>query len=198
MQPKSTLDDTDIHKIMTKTIKPQDILDFWFTEINPASWFKRDADFDAALEARFGGAVTNALAGRLDHWADNADGCLALIILLDQFTRNIFRQSARAFSGDEMALALSLRCIDRGYLDAANVSYCHFMLMPMMHSEDLEIQVSSLPLFKKYTEKRTYEYAVRHRDIVARFGRFPHRNEALGRPITDEEKVFLTEPGSSF
>ena len=183
---------------MTKTIKHQDVLNFWFTEIAPESWFKRDEDFDAALKARFGGAVTNALAGRLDHWADNADGCLSLIVLLDQFTRNIFRQSARAFSGDEMALALSLRCVDRGYLDTAKVSHCQFMLMPMMHSEDLEIQVSSLPLFKKYTEERTYEYAVRHHDIVARFGRFPHRNEALGRPTTDNEKVFLTEPASSF
>ena len=183
---------------MTKTIKPQDILDFWFTEIKPESWFKKDAGFDAALEARFSGVVINALAGRLDNWANYSDGCLALIILLDQFTRNIFRQSARAFSGDEMALALSLRCVDRGYLDTAKVSHCHFMLMPMMHSEDLEIQVSSLPLFKKYTEKRTYEYAVQHCDIIARFGRFPHRNEALGRPTTDKEKIFLTEPGSSF
>ena len=155
-------------------------------------------DFDTAVEARFGGAVTNALAGRLDYWADNANGCLAMIILLDQFTRNIFRQSARAFSGDEMALALSLRCVDRGYIDTAKVSHCHFMLMPMMHSEDLKIQSSSLPLFKKYTEKRTFEYAVRHHDIVARFGRFPHRNKALGRPNTNEEKIFLTEPGSSF
>ena len=183
---------------MTKTIKHEDILDFWFTEINPASWFKRDADFDAALEARFGGAVTNALAGRLDHWADNADGCLALIILLDQFTRNIFRQSARAFSGDEMALALSLRCIDRGHLDSTKPSHCHFMLMPMMHSENLEIQVAALPLFKKYTDKRTHDYAVQHHDIIARFGRFPHRNEALGRPSSDEEKVFLSEARSSF
>ncbi len=183
---------------MTKIIKNQDILDFWFTEITPKSWFEKDPDFDAALKARFGEVVTDALAGRLDHWANNADGCLALIILLDQFTRNIYRQSPRAFSGDEMALALSFRCVDRGYLDAAKISHCHFMLMPMMHSEDLEIQVSSLPLFKKYTKKRTYEYAVRHHDIVARFGRFPHRNEALGRPITDEEKKFLTKPGSSF
>ena len=183
---------------MTKTIKYEDILGFWFTEITPDSWFKKDLDFDAALEARFGGAVTNALAGRLDHWADNADGCLALIILLDQFTRNIFRQSARAFSGDEMALALSLRCVDRGYLDNAKVAHCHFMLMPMMHSEDLEIQDSSVHLFKKYTEKRTYGYAVQHRDIIARFGRFPHRNMALGRPTTDEEKTFLMEPQSSF
>ena len=132
---------------MKKKIKHQDVLHFWFTEIAPESWFKKDVDFDAALKGRFGGAVTNALAGRLDNWADNADGCLALIILLDQFTRNIFRQSARAFSGDEMALGLSLRCVDRGYLDTAGVSHCHFMLMPMMHSEDIEIQVSSLPLF---------------------------------------------------
>ena len=183
---------------MTKAIKHHEILNFWFTEITPRSWFEKDADFDAALEARFGDAVVSALSGRLDHWANDADGCLALIILLDQFTRNIYRQSARAFSGDEMALALSFRCVDRGYLDTAKPSHRHFMLMPMMHSEDLEIQGASLPLFKKYTEKRTYEFAVRHHDIIAQFGRFPHRNEALGRPMTDEEKVFLTEPGSSF
>ena len=183
---------------MKKTIKHQDVLDFWLNEITPDSWIKKDADFDAALEARYGREVTNALAGRLDHWADNTDGCLALIILLDQFTRNIFRQSARAFSGDEMALALSLCCVDRGYLDTATVSHCHFMLMPLMHSEDLEIQVFSLPLFKKYTDNPTYEYAIRHHDIVARFGRFPHRNQALGRPTTDCEKIFLTESGSSF
>ena len=108
-----------------------------------------------------------------------------------------FRQSARGFSGDEMALALSLRCVDRGYLDNAEVSHCQFMLMPMMHSEDLEIQFASLPLFKKYTKKQTYEYAVRHHDIVVRFGRFPHRNKVLGRPITDEENL-LTEPDHHF
>ena len=118
--------------------------------------------------------------------------------MLDQFTRNVFRQSARAFSGDEMALALSLRCVDRGYLDTAEVCHCQFMLMPMMHSEDLAIQTASLPLFKKYTEQPTYEYAVRHRDIVARFGRFPHRNQVLGRPNTDCEIIFLTKPESSF
>ena len=183
---------------MTKKTKHQDVLNFWFTEIAPELWFKKDAEFDAAVKSRFSRAVSDALGGRLDHWADNSDGCLALIILLDQFTRNIFRQSARAFSGDEMALALSLRCIDRGYLDTAEAPHRHFMLMPMMHSEDLAIQISSLPLFKKYTAEQTYEYAVRHRDIVARFGRFPHRNQALGRPTTDCEKIFLTESGSSF
>ena len=183
---------------MTKKIRHQDILDFWFNEIAPQSWFKKDADFDAALKSRFGEAVSHALAGRLDHWADNPDGCLALIILLDQFTRNIFRESARAFLGDEIALALSLRCAERGYLDTATASHCQFMLMPMMHSEDLNIQNSSLPLFKKYTEERTHGYAVQHRDVVARFGRFPHRNKILGRHSTDEEKVFLSDPRSSF
>lgn len=187
-----------IAKIMKKTVKYQDILDFWFTEISPETWFKNDANFDAALETRFNKTVTDALSGRLDHWADNGDSCLALIILLDQFTRNIFRQSARAFLGDEMALALSLRCVDRRYLDTARPPRCHFMLMPMMHSEDIEIQDASLPLFKKHTEEQTYDYAVQHRNIVARFGRFPHRNEALGRPTTEEEKIFLTQPGSSF
>ena len=183
---------------MTKKTKHQDVLNFWFTEIAPESWFKKDANFDAALKSRFGKAVFDSLAGKLDHWADNSDGCLALIILLDQFTRNIFRQSARAFSGDEMALALSLRCVDRGYLDTAEPPHRHFMLMPMMHSEDLAIQTASLPLFKKYTEHQTYEYAVQHRDTVARFGRFPHRNQLLGRPNTDCEKIFLAKPESSF
>ena len=183
---------------MAKTIKHQDVLNFWFTEISSDLWFKKDANFDVTLTTRFGRAVANALAGRLDHWASNAEGCLALIILLDQFTRNIFRQSARAFSGDEMALALSLRCVDRGHLDTAKPSHCHFMLMPMMHSENLETQAASLPLFKKYTDKQTHDYAVQHHDIIARFGRFPHRNEALGRPSTDEEKVFLTGAKFSF
>ena len=179
-------------------MKHQDILDFWFTEIAPESWFKKDTVFDADLNTRFGRAVGDAVAGKLDHWADHNNGCLALIILLDQFTRNIFRGSARAFSGDDMALALSLRCVDRGYLDTAQSSYCKFMLMPMMHCEILEIQNASLPLFKQFTEKQTYRYAAQHRDIIAKFGRFPHRNEILGRPSTVEEEIFLTEPGSSF
>ena len=179
-------------------MKDQDVLDFWFTEIPRNLWFKKDADFDATIKLRFGKAVVGALTGKLDHWADNANGCLALIILLDQFTRNIFRQSARAFSGDEMALALSLRCVDRGYIDTSKLSYRHFMLLPLMHSEELKIQDSSLPLFKRYTDKRTHDYAIQHRNIIARFGRFPHRNNALGRPNTDEEIKFLAQPGSSF
>jgi uncharacterized protein (DUF924 family) len=123
---------------------------------------------------------------------------LALILLLDQFTRNIFRDTARAFSGDDMALALSLRCVERDYINHPDAHWRHFMLMPMMHSEDLAVQNASLPLFKAHTGKLTYDYAVAHRDIIARFGRFPHRNAILGRPSTDDETLFLTQPGSSF
>ena len=183
---------------MGKTPSAADILNFWFVETTPEFWFKKDDDFDAAIQERFGKAVTEALAGRLDRWANDADGCLALIVMLDQFTRNMFRHSARAFSGDEMALALSLRCVERKYLDAAQASYCHFMLMPMMHSEDIGIQNMSLPLFEQYTSNLTCEYAVKHRDIIARFGRFPQRNAMLGRPSSRDEEQFLTQPGSSF
>ncbi|MFZ8925010.1 MAG: DUF924 family protein [Candidatus Puniceispirillaceae bacterium] len=183
---------------MPKTPTPQEILHFWFVETSPEFWFKKDDDFDALLESRFGKAVREALAGRLDHWANDADGCLALILLLDQFTRNIFRNSARAFSGDEMALALSLRCVERQYLEPGQAVRCQFMLMPMMHSEDIGIQDASLPLFEGYTSKMTHDYALKHRDIIARFGRFPHRNAWLGRPSSAEEEMFLSQPGSSF
>ena len=183
---------------MGKTPSAADILNFWFVETTPEFWFTKDDDFDAAIQDRFGKAVTDALAGRLDLWANDADGCLALILMLDQFTRNMFRHSARAFSGDEMALALSLRCVERKYLDADKPFYCQFMLMPMMHSEDIGIQDMSLPLFEKYTSKLTYDYAVKHRDIITRFGRFPHRNAILGRPSSSDEEQFLTQPGSSF
>jgi len=183
---------------MPKTPTPQDILHFWLVETSPEFWFKKDDDFDALLESRFGKAVREALAGRLDHWANDADGCLALILLLDQFTRNIFRNSARAFSGDEMALALSLRCVERQYLEPGQAVRCQFMLMPMMHSEDIDVQDASLPLFETYTSKITHNYALKHRNTISRFGRFPHRNGLLGRPSSAEEKMFLTESGSSF
>ncbi len=183
---------------MTAKLEAKDVIRFWFEETNSAFWFKKEPDFDAEIGQRFGSLVARALNGQLDHWASNADGCLALIIALDQFTRNIFRDTPRAFSGDEMALALSLRCVQLSYLDQAVKAHRHFMLMPMMHSEELTIQNNSLPLFEKYTGSKVLEYAVKHRDIIAKFGRFPHRNRILGRPSSSEEIIFLSEPGSSF
>ena len=183
---------------MPKTATKEDVLHFWFEEITPEQWFMKDAGFDETIRTRFEPTVVAALSARLDSWADTADGCLALILILDQFTRNIYRDTPRAFSGDEMALALSLRCVDRDFIAHKNATWRHFMLMPMMHSEDIGIQDRSLPLFESLTNPRTHEYAVKHRDIVARFDRFPHRNAILGRPSSDEERKFLTQPGSSF
>ena len=176
----------------------KDVLEFWFIKTPPESWFNKDTEFDACIERQFAGTVKDALAGKRDHWANACAGCLALILVLDQFTRNIFRDSAQAFSGDDIALALSLRCVERDYITHPDENWRRFMLMPMMHSEDLAIQEASLPLFQAHAGKLTYDYAVAHRDIIARFGRFPHRNAILGRPSTDEERLFLTQPGSSF
>ena len=183
---------------MPKTASSQDVLAFWFEESKPEQWYRKDPAFDDAIRDRFETTIVAALAGRLDKWAEDAAGCLALILLLDQFTRNIYRDTPRAFSGDEMALALSLRCLDRGFIAHETQTWRQFMLMPMMHCEELEIQDRSIPLFEEHTNPMTHEYAIRHRDIIARFGRFPHRNAILGRPSSDEELEFLTQPGSSF
>ncbi len=183
---------------MTNTETAHTVLTFWFEESTQEQWFEKDNVFDATIRKRFEPTVKSSLRGERDRWADTISGCLALIIVLDQFTRNIYRGTPRAFSGDEVALALSLRCLNRGYLDAVEVNQRHFMLMPLMHSEDLAIQDMSLPLFETHTNERTLDFAQRHRDIIARFGRFPHRNAILGRPSSSEETEFLTQPGSSF
>jgi len=134
----------------------------------------------------------------MDSWEETEAGCLALIIILDQFSRNIFRDTPRAFAGDSRALALSKACCDKNYLKNPEIHKRLFMLMPMMHSENLAVQDAALPLFKKLTSERDYEYAEKHREIIARFGRFPHRNFILDRESTREELKFLNKPGSSF
>ncbi len=183
---------------MAKTENADAVLAFWFKECKPEQWFKKDDIFDAAIRTRFEPTIISSLEGKNDSWANNATDCLALIILLDQFTRNIYRETPRAFSGDDMALALSFRSIERGYLDHADANQRHFMLMPLMHSEDLAVQDIALPLFETHTNARTIDYAQQHRDIIARFGRFPHRNNILGRPSSPQETEFLIQPGSSF
>ena len=183
---------------MPKTAAAPDVLDFWFDESTPEQWYKKDPVFDETIRSRFQDTITAALSARLDSWADELDSCLALILVLDQFTRNVYRDTPKAFTGDEIAVALSLRCVDRGFLSHENAAWRQFMLMPMMHIEDLAIQDQSIRLFEQHTNPLTHEYAIKHRDIVARFGRFPHRNAILGRPSSEEELAFLKEPGSSF
>ena len=176
-----------------------DVLTFWFSECTPEDWFKKNEAFDTQIDTRFGELVERALLAQLDSWTTSADSRLALILLLDQFTRNIYRDTPRAFVGDEMALAICLNAIADGQLEAEQqLTKRQFLLMPMMHSEDIDIQDRSLPLFKHYTSEMTFDYAVKHRDIIARFGHFPHRNAILGRPSSSEEIEFLTQPDSSF
>ncbi len=176
----------------------QDVLDFWFKETAKEQWFKKDDDFDETIRNRFGETVEAALSGKLNEWANDDDGALALIITLDQFARNLFRDSPKAFAGDPLALKLTLAAIEDGYLDRNEIDHRYFLLMPMMHSEEIEIQDASLPLFKEHAPEMAYDYAVKHRDIIVKFGRYPHRNEVLGRSSTPEEIAFLKEPGSSF
>ena len=178
--------------------KKEEILNFWFKECKPELWFKKNEDFDQIIENRFSSVIEDAIAGKLGSWGESESGCLALIILLDQFTRNVFRDTPRAFAVDERALALSQLCCNKDYLTNPEIQRRQFMLMPMKHSENLAVQDAALPLFKKYALRKDYDYAEKHRDIIVRFGRFPHRNVILGRKSTNEELEFLKQPGSSF
>ncbi|MEB3264209.1 MAG: DUF924 family protein [Synechococcus sp.] len=178
---------------------PEGILAFWFGEITPRQWFAKDLAFDQELRRRFLVPTEAAIAGTLAAWGDAPSSALALVLLLDQFPRQIWRDTARAFAGDPQALALSLRAETQGWIAAeAEADRRAFWLMPRMHSEDLAIQEAAVPLFERFTEPRTAEFAQRHRDVIARFGRFPHRNEVLGRESSPEERAFLQTPGSRF
>ena len=141
---------------MSKTTTADEVLNFWFKECTPEQWYKKDADFDVLLFRRFETTVSSALRGEMEAWQTDLNGCLAVILMLDQFTRNIFRNTPKAFSGDGKALKLSLACNDKGYLEHDNHTYRQFMLMPMMHSEYIAIQDQSLPLFKEFTSERAW------------------------------------------
>jgi uncharacterized protein (DUF924 family) len=176
-----------------------EVLAFWFVETRPRQWFAKDAAFDGLVRDRFHGLTLQALAGELDAWSAAATGALALVLLLDQFPRQIWRDTAMAFAGDPQALARSLQAVERGWLESEpEQARRQFWLMPLMHSEDLAVQEAALPLFERFADHRTADFARRHRDVIARFGRFPHRNAALVRVSSAEELAFLQTPGSRF
>ena len=183
-----------------KNIEPKDVLTFWFEEVDSSQWYKKDPNFDSLIETRFGKVIESALDGELLKWEQNDDGRLALIIILDQFCRNIFRDTPKAFAGDARALRIAQDAIQNDALDKPHphLSYNQFFLMPLMHSESISVQDMSLPLFKVFTHEMTYKYAVKHRDIIAQFGRYPHRNKILKRTSSEAESEFLKQPGSSF
>jgi uncharacterized protein (DUF924 family) len=185
----------------------QEVLLFWFGGPGEQGkrhkrWFEKDAAFDRAIRERFLGLYGQAAAGRLSHWKERAAGCLALIVLLDQFPRNMFRGAARAFAADPLALEAARHAVAQGFDRAMSPVERLFAYLPFEHSEGLEDQMRACELTKPlaaFAETAdAYRYAMAHRDIIQRFGRFPHRNAALGRASTPEEIEFLKQPGSGF
>lgn len=178
-------------------MSPETVLEFWFAA-GPAAWYKKDAAFDAALNVRFGEAHSAAMAGDLDSWRETAEGALAFVILLDQLSRNIFRETPAAFASDALSLQVTLEAIERGFDTELEPVQRGFLYMPFMHSEDLKIQERSVAAFASLGNANQLDYAKRHKVIIDRFGRYPHRNAILGRQSTPEEVEFLSGPNSSF
>ncbi|CAN7504433.1 DUF924 domain-containing protein [Variovorax sp. LjRoot84] len=170
-----------------------DVATFW-TEAGPKRWFAKDEAFDAEFKSRFEAAHHAAAIGALDAWAADAEGALALMVLLDQFPRNAWRNSAHMFATDGKARAIAGTAIEAGLDRQVEAALRPFFYLPFMHSESLQDQERSVEL-NAALDANTQRYAVLHRDIIARFGHFPHRNKALGRETTPEEQAFLDEGG---
>lgn len=176
----------------------ESVLQFWFQESSPAQWWKVDAEFDRLIVERFSDLHGRAARAELYEWRAEPRGRLAEIIVLDQFSRNMHRNDARAYANDTLALALAQEAVaakaDRALPPEERV----FMYMPYMHSESRVIHEVAERLFKQCGPKSNYDFEIRHKQIVDRFGRYPHRNAILGRQSTEEELAFLAQPGSSF
>jgi len=200
----------DVHA----AIRPEDVLEFWFGPsgapplVNSTKWYTKDAAFDREIEERFGELHALAARGALDSWKTTPRGRLALVILLDQFSRNMFRGTSRAFAQDARACEIALDAINAREGEQLTVVERTFLYMPLMHAEDVALQRKGIELFaalegqapeelKKYVANGL-DYMKKHAEIIERFGRFPHRNETLGRASTPEELEFLKQPGSSF
>ena len=179
-------------------LHPGIILDFWFHEITPAQWWKADPAFDRQIESAFLPVLRQAAQGELSSWRATAEGRLAEIIVLDQFSRNAWRNTPWAFAQDAVALVLSQEAIANGALNALGADARAFLLMPFMHSESKFIHAEAETLFREHAPASNYDFELKHKAIIDRFGRYPHRNAILGRPSTEEELEFLKQPGSSF
>ncbi|MGE0665448.1 MAG: DUF924 family protein [Sphingomonadales bacterium] len=186
-----------------------DVLDFWFApESRPEprhpggrdlpAWFTADPAFDEAIRRRFLDAYETAARGGLDRWAETPEGALALTVLLDQFPRNMFRGQARAFAADSRALSVAEQAVAKGFDAQVPKAWRKFFYLPFEHAEDSAAQARSVALFLALGEEQGLRYAVLHRDIIERFGRFPHRNAILGRRSTPEEQAWLDWGGETF
>ena len=188
----------------------QDVLDFWFLPPdNPdygqarVEWFRKDDGVDAQIRARFGALIDAAIDGGLRDWDATPHGALARLIVLDQFTRNVYRGTPRAFAGDAQALALAVALTQAAQDQLLPPMLRAFAYLPFEHAEDLAMQARAVELFQLLSQAQPgfegmLDYAERHQEVIARFGRFPHRNAILGRASTPQEVEFLRQPGSSF
>lgn len=183
---------------MSETVEPSDIIKFWFEEIDSALWWQKDLDFDALIIKRFSHVHQQACVGELYQWRSTAEGRLAEIIVLDQFSRNMFRDTKKAFSQDSLALILAQELIALGLDKQLTDIQRSVLYLPFMHSESLLIHGVAGQLYKGLGIASSADFELKHKQIIERFGRYPHRNTILNRASTKDEIAFLTEPNSSF
>lgn len=170
----------------------EDVLQFWFEELERSQWFQGSAELDATIASRFEERLERLASTQVSAIVEQgARATLAAVIVLDQFSRNIYRKMARAFAQDPHALAIAREAISRGLDQQLEPQQRHFLYMPFMHAEDLQAQQRAIELFGALGDENTMQYAREHHELIERFGRFPYRNEVLGRQITDEEASYL-------
>ncbi|AZG72433.1 DUF924 family protein [Shewanella livingstonensis] len=183
--------------IGTTSISVEDVINFWFVQTSPTQWWIKDAELDLQITQTFGNALDAAINGELQHWRKDAQGRLAEIIVLDQFSRNIHRDTPAAFFADNIALELAQQAVALGCLAELPTPQAAFLIMPYMHSESMIVHQLGLPLFEQYAPNNVRSQQ-QHQAIIGQFNRYPHRNTILGRVSTPAEIAFLSQPGSSF
>jgi uncharacterized protein (DUF924 family) len=179
-------------------MSPEAILHFWFTELTPKQHYAKDAALDETIRTRFDATLTAAARCELFAWRATPEGRLAEILVLDQFSRNVYRETARAFAQDALALALAQELAASGQDRSLPLAQRSFAYMPYMHSESALVHAQAVELFSQPGLEDTLRFELRHKEIIDRFGRYPHRNALLGRESSPEELAFLSEPGSGF
>ncbi len=183
---------------MKNPARIEEVLKFWFDDLSPDDWFESDEAVDSHIRERFQELHEALLEQVPETWRSNARGCLAAVIVLDQFPRNMYRGTSRAFAADGAALSLAKEALTRGFDRELSIDERKFLYMPFEHSENPAEQARSIELFSTLESELDLDYARRHKEIIDRFGRFPHRNAVLGRVSSPEEIEFIKEPDSSF
>lgn len=183
---------------LTQAFTPDMIIHFWFEEIEPKQWWIKDPEFDLLIAERFGKLLEQAIQGELYHWRASPKGRLAEIIVLDQFSRNIHRDTPQAFAADAIALVLAQEAVAVNADSELKAKQVPFLFMPYMHSESKAIHEVAVRLFNREAAQGNLQFEIKHKAIIDQFGRYPHRNQILGRESTAEEIAFLQQPDSSF